>query len=273
MGPGMLLSGGTAIGLTALGAGLVFALAWVRQLRTRDATSVDLLWTLGIGAAAVFHAATSDGWVPRRALVALLAGLWSARLAAHLAQRLGQGEDGRYSDLRRRLGPRAAIWFLGFYLAQAALVVGFGLVFRVLARGEHVGWRASDALALGVFALALLGESAADRALARWRAAPENRGRTCRAGLWRYSRHPNYFFEWLHWLSYPLLGLGLAYGGWLWLAPAVMFALVRFVTGVPPSEARALASRGDDYRAYQRSTNTFFPGPPRAELRATVPSR
>jgi steroid 5-alpha reductase family enzyme len=118
-------------------------------------------------------------------------------------------------------------------------------------------------LALLVFAVSLLGESAADRQLQRWRAEPENRGRTCRSGMWRLSRHPNYFFEWLHWLSYPLLGLGLHQGELLWLAPLGMFLLMRFVTGVPPAEAQALRSRGDDYRAYQRETSAFFPLPRR----------
>jgi len=112
-----------------------------------------------------------------------------------------------------------------------------------------------------VFAGAFLGESAADRQLQRWRAEPTNRGRTCRIGLWRFSRHPNYLFEWLHWFTYPLLGLGLPQGGLLWLAPAGMFLLIRFVSGVPPTEAQALRSRGDDYRDYQRSTHPFLPLP------------
>ncbi len=264
----MTLSTGTALAVTAFAASLAMLVAWLRQLRTRDATAVDLLWTVGVGLAALFHALSAPGWLPRRLLVALLAGAWALRLALHLAPRLRQGEDGRYAALRSALGARANAALFVFYQLQAALVVGLGLVFLVLARAEHAGWRASDALALGVYLVALLGESRADRELARWRADPANRGRTCRAGLWRFSRHPNYFFEWLHWMAYPLLGLGLPQGEFLWLAPAVLFVLVRFVTGVPPSEAQALRSRGEDYRAYQRSTNAFFPGPPRAELRA-----
>jgi steroid 5-alpha reductase family enzyme len=251
----------SAVAWSAAGASLAFAGGWLRQLRTRDATSVDLLWTLGIGAAAAFHAATSGGWLPRRILVAALAGLWAARLALHLAPRIGAGEDARYADLRRRMGARAALGMLVIYLAQAALVVALGLVFLVLARAELAGWRWSDALALATFAVALTGESVADRQLAAWRSDPAHRGRTCRAGLWRRSRHPNYFFEWLHWFTYPLLGLGLPHGAWLLAAPLGMGLLMRFVTGVPPAEAQALRSRGADYRAYQRETNAFFPGP------------
>lgn len=268
----MTLSTGALVTVTALAASVAMLVAWLRQRSTRDATAVDLVWTVGVGLTAVFHAATASGWLPRRILVALLSGAWAARLALHLAPRLGQGEDGRYAELRRSLGARANGWLFVFYQLQGALVAGLGLVFLVLARAEHAGWRASDALALGVYLVALAGEARADRELARWRAAPANRGRTCRVGLWRFSRHPNYFFEWLHWLAYPLLGLGLPQGELLWLAPAVMLVLVRFATGVPPSEAQALRSRGEDYRAYQRSTNAFFPWPPRAGFGVETPS-
>jgi len=250
---------------TAAAAALVMALAWLRQRRTRDASLVDLLWTLGVGGAALLQALSGDGWRPRRVLVGVLVGAWAVRLAWHLARRLrAGGEDGRYAELRARLGSRADGWFFAFFQLQGLLVTGLALVFLVLCRAPEAGWRVQDGLAVALWLVALAGESAADRALARWRADPSRRGKTCRAGLWRYSRHPNYFFEWLHWCAYALLGLGLAHGAWLWLAPLAMYALVAHVTGIPPAEAQALRSRGDDYRRYQASTNAFFPGPPRA---------
>jgi steroid 5-alpha reductase family enzyme len=259
----MVLSASTAVLTSAAAAAVVFLLAWARQLRTRDATSVDLLWTLGIALAAGFHALVAQGSLARRVLLVALVWIWAGRLIAHLWKRVGGGEDGRYAELRRQAGGRAPLVFLGLYLVQAALVVALGLAFVPLAQATEVGWRASDALAVALFVVALAGESAADRQLQRWRDQPANRGRTCRAGLWRLSRHPNYFFEWLHWCAYPLLGLGLPHGAWLWLAPAGMFLLMRFVTGVPPAEAQALRSRGEDYRAYQSETNAFFPLPRR----------
>jgi steroid 5-alpha reductase family enzyme len=253
----------TAVAASSTAAFAAFLVAWARQLRTRDATSVDVLWTLGIAATTGFHALVSGGWLPRRILVVILVSAWAGRLTAHLARRIGRGEDSRYAELRRRAGARAPSVFLAVYLLQAALVVALGLVFVPLLRASEAGWRANDALAVALFAAALLGESAADRQLQRWRNDPAHRGRACRTGLWRLSRHPNYFFEWLHWCAYPLLGLGLAHGAWLWLAPAGMFLLMRFVTGVPPAEAQALRSRGEDYREYQRTTNAFFPLPRR----------
>jgi steroid 5-alpha reductase family enzyme len=108
--------------------------------------------------------------------------------------------------------------------------------------------------------VALTGESIADRQLARFRASPSNRGKVCREGLWRYSRHPNYFFEWFHWWAYAWLAVGSP----LWWLPilgvVVMYLFLTRVTGVPPTEAQAIRSRGDAYREYQRTTNAFFPG-------------
>ncbi len=112
---------------------------------------------------------------------------------------------------------------------------------------------------------AVLGESLADRQLAAWRSDPDNRGRTCRAGLWRYSRHPNYFCEWLIWCAFATIASAAPLGWLAWMAPGVMLFLILKVTGIPPTEARALRSRGDDYRRYQQSTSAFFPWPPKQE--------
>jgi steroid 5-alpha reductase family enzyme len=116
-----------------------------------------------------------------------------------------------------------------------------------------------------IWAVAVGGETLADRQLAAWRAAPANDGRTCRSGLWRYSRHPNYFFEWLHWWTY----IPLAWGSpWWWLTllgQALMLFTLFKVTGIPHTERQALASRGEDYRAYQRSTSVFIPWFPKED--------
>jgi steroid 5-alpha reductase family enzyme len=244
----------------------VMSAAWWTQRRTLNAGVVDVIWTASIGLLAVLYVALEDGWGPRRVLVGALAGAWSLRLTLHLAHRVGsEAEDGRYRALREELGERFDRWLFWFFQAQALLAVLLSLVFLVLAGAEQVGWRLVDGLAVLLWVASIAGETIADRQLASWRADPEHRGKTCRAGLWRYSRHPNYFFEWIHWLVYPVLGIGLPFGWALWLAPAVMLFLVLKVTGVPPTEAQAVKSRGDDYRHYQRTVNAFFPGPPRLE--------
>jgi steroid 5-alpha reductase family enzyme len=107
------------------------------------------------------------------------------------------------------------------------------------------------------------GEHVADRQLARFRADPVNRGKTCRAGLWRYSRHPNYFFEWLHWFTYVALAVGATAVWYSLSGPVLMYVFLRWISGVPYTEAQALRTRGDDYRDYQRHTSMFFPLPPK----------
>ena len=241
------------------------ALAWWRQRSTRNAGVVDLLWGAGIGLLAVFYAWTGAGWGPRRLLVGALAGFWSLRLTLHLAQRVfSEAEDGRYARLREELGERFDGWMFWFFQAQAVLAVGLSLVFFALCNAQLEGWRVADFLGVSLWVLSIAGEALADHQLRAFRSDPAHRGRTCRSGLWRYSRHPNYFFEWIHWLSYPVLGWGLAWGGALWIAPGVMLFLVVKVTGIPPTEEQSVRSRGDDYREYQRTTNAFFPGPTRA---------
>lgn len=239
---------------------VAFAALWARQLRTRDATSVDVLWAAGLAFLAVFFAVAAEGEPARRALVGLLAGGATARLALHLLLDRAKKpvEDGRYRALRESWGSRAPRNFFLFFQAQALLDAVLAVPFLIAcANPAPIGVLDAVAAALGLVALG--GEWLADRQLARFRAQAQNRGRTCRVGLWRFSRHPNYFFQWTLWCAYALLALSAPLG-WVGLAsPAVMLFLILRVTGIPPTEAQALRSRGDDYRDYQRTTSAFVP--------------
>lgn len=245
---------------------LVMAAAWWRQRVTENAGIVDVLWAGSIGVLAVTFALTGEGWGPRRVLVGTMAGLWSLRLTTHLFRRVvGEPEDGRYRYLREvwRDGLEAKLFV--FFQSQALLAVLLAWPFLVLANIELAEWRALDAVAFVLWLGAWIGETIADRQLAAWRSDPDHQGATCRTGLWAYSRHPNYFFEWLLWTSYPLMAMGRTaeplHAWLLWLAPLALLFLITKVTGIPPTEAQALRKRGDDYRAYQSETNAFFPGP------------
>lgn len=252
-----------AIVVSAAALSLVCVAGWWQQCRTRDASHVDVIWAYGVGATSLFYLVIGDGDVWRRALAAILIVIWSARLGGHIWSRHGGEEDGRYRAMRERLGARINSFHFFFFQVQGLLAWTFALPLLVIA--SHPGG-VSPVWALTGFvlgALALGGESLADRQLQAWRADPANRGRTCRVGLWRYSRHPNYFFEWLHWFSYPLIAVGAPAAAWLWLAPVSMFLFLWFVTGIPYTEQQALRSRGEDYRAYQRSTSVFFPWRPK----------
>jgi len=248
-------------------AAVLMGILWLVQRRTGDAGVVDVGWASGLGLAAVAQAALSDAPAERRLLVGALAGTWSARLALYLwRDRVhGKEEDGRYRKLRADWGPAAQRNLFLFFQAQALSIGILSLPYVLALTNPRGGLGPADLAGAALLVLAVAGESVADRQLARFRADPANRGRTCRAGLWRFSRHPNYFFEWLQWWAW----VPLAWGSPLWAAslaaPLLMLLLILKVSGIPPTEARALETRGEDYRAYQRTTSAFVPWFPRED--------
>jgi cyclopropane-fatty-acyl-phospholipid synthase len=108
-----------------------------------------------------------------------------------------------------------------------------------------------------IMVIALMGETVADQQLYKFKLNPENHGKTMDQGLWRYSRHPNYFFEWLHWFAYPILGLAVGLYG-LWIYPVLMWLFLYYITGIPFNEQQALKNRGQNYRDYQQRTSMFI---------------
>ena len=243
---------------------LVMAGLWAIQRRTDNAGIVDIGWTFGVGALAIFFCvASTEGHIKRRLLVAILAGWWALRLGRHLIRRVSsEPEDGRYRDLKSRWGEHAQPRMFWFFQFQAIACVLFALPMLVAAQVAEPPdvW---CLLGVVVWFVAMQGETIADGQLARFRPDPSNRGQVCQVGWWRYSRHPNYFFEWLHWWSYVFLAISHPWG-WLSIAaPLAMLYLFVFVTGIPPTEAQSIRSRGDAYRAYQATTSPFFPWPPR----------
>jgi len=236
---------------------------WEVQRRTRNAGIVDVAWAFGTAVVGAWFAlAAHDGDPARRLVVAAMAGAWGVRLGAHLARRvLSEAEDGRYRAMRESLGARVQPVMLGFFQIQALWAVLFALPMWAAAASPAPALAWTDLAGVAVFVAAMAGEAIADRQLARFRADPANRGGVCDAGLWRYSRHPNYFFEWIHWFAYVLLGLGSPLW-WVTVAGvAVMYVFLTRITGIPHTEAQALRSRGEAYRRYQRTTSAFFPRP------------
>tara|TARA_Y100000588_G_scaffold202682_1_gene216464 strand:- start:1124 stop:1897 length:774 start_codon:yes stop_codon:yes gene_type:complete len=240
------------------------SLLWVRQLATRNATSVDVAWSAGLAFLAVFFSWFVDGEPGRRILVGLLGSIWALRLAWYLlTDRVlkHQEEDGRYRAMRAYWGSRSAPFFFLFYQGQAFAAVLFSLPMLAAMHGGPVGPMAWAGVA--VWIVAVVGETVVDQQLSRFRADSTNRGAVCQTGLWRYSRHPNYFFEWIHWWAYVLIGGGAAL---TWIGPVAMLIFLFRLTGIPYTEMQAIKSRGDGYRVYQRTTSVFFPWPPKADV-------
>ena len=148
--------------------------------------------------------------------------------------------------------------FLMFQL-QALLIVLFCVPFVAVATNHVNAVTLWTLLGIGIWTVSIAGEGLADHQLARFRANPHNRARTCRDGLWGYSRHPNYFFEWLHWFTYVALAVGSPLFALSWSGPLLVYVFLRWISGIPLTEAQALRTRGEDYREYQRQTPMLFP--------------
>lgn len=254
---------------TAAGLSLAMSFAWLLQRRTGQSGWIDATWSFAIGAASAFLAfAPLEAGQPgaRQYLVAALALAGSFRLGLHIVRRsLGAGEDPRYHDLAVEWGAdfsRRLFWFLQI---QAACAFLLSLAAYLAARNPAPWPATSDAVGAAIVLVAIAGEAWSDATLARFRKASGPGRSVCMDGPWGWSRHPNYFFQWLSWVGFAAIASNVSGEwplGWLaWLAPVFMYWLLAHVSGVPPLEKYMVASRGDAFRAYQTHVNAFFPGP------------
>lgn len=253
MNPAILLHG-------FMGAFILFTMLWIIQVIRKDAGVVDIGWTAGVGAMAIYVAIAGEGWLPRRILVGAMGGIWALRLVLYILKDriFCEKEDSRYQRLRAHWGKKANAWFFVFFTSQSLLVVLFALPFLPGAN-KAGGFSVFDALASAVWLVAMGGEWLADLQLARFRNKPENKGKVCQNGLWNWSRHPNYFFEWLHWFAYVLLAVGAPWFGLTLVGPVAMYLFLMKLTGIPHVERESLAKRGDAYREYQQTTSILIP--------------
>jgi steroid 5-alpha reductase family enzyme len=239
--------------------------AWLWHLKLKNAGVIDLVWGLNLALAAVLYAALSPGWAPRRWAIAGMVSLTGLRLSYYLGRRvLSHPEEGRYVALREAWGAHIELKFLGFFLFQAALVGLLSMPYLLACLNADPSFHPFEYVAMALFVIGFLGESLADAQLKAFKEDPSSRGKTCRRGLWNYSRHPNYFFEWLMWLSYFVYACASPWGWATAYAPALMLHFLLNVTGVKATEEQCLRSRGEDYARYQREVHRFVPWPPSA---------
>lgn len=240
---------------------LIFSLLWMVQRKTGNAGIVDVGWSATIPLLVMLYFILVADWSNARAIIALLmAAIWGGRLAWHIHRRAhGKPEDARYTELRRKWAPRFELKIFIFFQFQAAAAVLFSLPFLIAILNKSASPSITEWLGAALWLLAWLGEGASDRQLDRFKRDPANRGKVCEAGWWNYSRHPNYFFEWLIWVGVALFAWSSPLGWLSMLCPALMLVFLFKVTGIPYTEQQSLKSKGGAYRHYQQTTSAFVP--------------
>ena len=243
---------------------VVFSLGWWWAKRIDNFSIVDAIWALSFAPVAVIYACLCDGWLPRRIVIGGLLAVWGLRLGIHLSTRIAQHhpeEDPRYQILRERWTKPWA--FLGFFLAQGLLVWLLTLPVHLICNDATASLQWLEIVGFAVWLTGLIGESIADHQLKEFARNHPSDNSVCREGLWRYSRHPNYFFQSLMWWGLFFAALAAPYGWLAILAPLAMLYTLLRVTGIPLTEKLSLKKRGDSYRRYQETTSAFIPRPPK----------
>jgi steroid 5-alpha reductase family enzyme len=247
-------------------AALIMLIFWLFYLYKDTPSIVDIGWAGSIGCVSwwMYSAVPESGL--RQLAVFLCTMFWSVRLSALLIGRMLKGQtDRRYVELSRHWRSGLAWKYFLFFQAQALSVALLAVPLALTYLAPESTWTTWDTLGLALFVTGVCGETIADQQMVRFRSSSEARAKVCKIGLWRYSRHPNYFFEWLIWISYALFGMNHPDGFAGWISPAVILISVLKITGIPPTEERLLASKGEAYREYQRTTSPFIPLPPKSK--------
>lgn len=249
-----------------LACALLMLMLWLWQRRSRRAEIIDLGWVLGLTGLIAWAALRQSPVHPRQWLVAALFVFWGARLGRHLWMRYLQTphEDPRYAFLRETRHSSAAHEFFWLFQFEAVLIPLLAWPVFLIASRSSTGLDGWDLAGTSIWLVGMIGEAIADHQLHRFKKKASSK-EVCQDGLWRFSRHPNYFFEWLIWVSLAVLAWPSQWGWIGIIAPLMMWVFLRWITGVPIAEAQSLRSRGEAYRAYQRTTSPFFPLPPRLQ--------
>lgn len=258
----LFLIGGSAVLAMAM-----MVVVWAVARRMNNAGIVDIWWSYGFTPVAIFCGVFGSGHPLRNGLLAAMVCAWSLRLGTHLYKRVmahHPQEDPRYTALRVQFPQFTWLMFFGFFQLQAVLIALLSVPIAVACADPAGGIGILEVAGVALWLVAIGGEAIADAQLAAFRASPQNGGHVCQFGLWRYSRHPNYFFEWLVWIAYFVFALGSPWGWVGVISPLLMLYFLTCVTGIPPAEEHSLASRGEAYRDYQRRTSPFIPWIPKA---------
>jgi steroid 5-alpha reductase family enzyme len=241
---------------------------WLLSLPTRNASLADIFWGLGFVLLAWVSFVLTGGYLGRKLLIVLLTSAWGLRLSLHIAWRnWGKGEDRRYQAWRAKRG--ASFWLVSLFTVFLIQAVLLWLVSLAVQVGQisptPARFTGLDLLGSLVWVVGFTFEAVADWQLARFKADPANRGKVMNQGLWRYSRHPNYFGESLIWWGLFLISLTTPYGWWALISPLVITFLLLKVSGVTLLE-KDIVERRPEYREYLETTSAFIPWFPKTRM-------
>jgi steroid 5-alpha reductase family enzyme len=237
-------------------------LVWIWARKIKNAGVVDIFWAFNFPLIVAILSIFGNGYQPRKLLICLLVIIWGVRLGAYLFIRVGSHlseEEGRYKQLRLEWAPVADAKFFGFFQMQAFSNVFLSIPFFLICLNPNPAMSLLEYAATALWALCLIGEALADSQLKHFKKDPASKGKVCDRGLWNYSRHPNYFFEWGIWMAYFLFACASPWGWISVICPASILFLILKVTGIPLTEEQSIRSKGDAYREYQRTTSAFVP--------------
>jgi len=240
---------------------LIMLVLWLIYLRTDNPAVVDPGWAGILGLLAILYAFIGDGYLARKILIGVMAGLWGFRLSGYLLMTrvLGGHRDGRYDLLQQNWKTNVRLKFLFFFQFQAVLAVFLSIPFLIMTVNPESTLSPLEYAAAAIWLVAIIGETIADNQLKAFKRDPANKGKVCQVGLWNYSRHPNYFFEWFVWVAYFVAAVASPYGWLSILCPLLMLYFLFKVTGIPMTEEQSIRTKGELYREYQRTTSAFVP--------------
>jgi steroid 5-alpha reductase family enzyme len=254
------------IALGALATFGLFSITWLLSRRVNNYSLVDVTWSYALIPLLVIYATGTAGDPARKLIIGIMGAAWALRLGTYLLLRVRAhhpAEDVRYAGMREKWRDRPGLKFFLFFQAQAALILLLSLPHLLVMQNSAPGIAPVEWAGMVVWALGIVGESVADWQMKRFKADAANKGKVCDTGLWRCSRHPNYFFESLIWWGFWLFACASPWGWITIYAPVMILYFLLRVTGIPLTEKCAVQSKGELYREYQRTTSAFVPWFPR----------
>lgn len=241
---------------------IIMIMVWLFALKLKNAGIVDIFWSYNFPVLAFIYFLLADGYGTRKLMIMIMVCVWGLRLGTYLLIRIFAHiteEDGRYKQLRKEWAPNVNRRFFWFFQMQAISNVALSVPFIFISVNPGTTIHFVEIVGALLWLISIIGESVADRQLQVFKTNVSNKGKVCDVGLWRYSRHPNYFFEWMIWVSYFIFACASPYGWISVFCPIVMLYLLFKVTGIPMTEEQALRSKGEAYKNYQKTTSVFIP--------------